>query len=258
MAMRFPFPKLSQTRPALSIQAACLIGLTLSLAVHNTSYAQTAPAPSQQPVAPAVEVAPPLVAPAPSAAQAAPPTVTLAPSNVTAPPAANAAPLPAAPASVPELTRQLLDLELRTRQLEQDRDRIRVKGPRIGKIVTWTAASFMLLSAVGAWGQAEMVKKAIEKDWTGDAYDTNGNDKVTKADENRQRAIARGWVIGSLIPIGLGTWLTILHRKRLKQIKTHNFQLEDLAVKRRSLLNRLGAEVGVAPTLASVQLKLAF
>jgi hypothetical protein len=220
------------------------IGLVLLLPLTSVvAGAAAQSAPPAQPVVPGQ----PLVEPPPL----------LAAEPVSAPVAVVAAPSAAAP-DVRELTRQLLELEARTAELEQTRAKIRVRGVRIGKIISWTVTALMLTSAFSSFGSAEQIKEAIKDGRDDKIYDKDGDKDVDKDDEQKARRAARALAISSLIPIGLGVWTSIVHRQRLNQQRSLGYQLEDVAVRRRSLLQQMGAAVGVSQQHASLQLSLTF
>ncbi len=184
---------------------------------------------------------------------------------------ASAPPAAVPPAAVPPLsleaaqleavrawTAQLLEIERRTQQVEQERERIRFIGVRIGKYLSWTATALFLSSALNAYGRAEAVKKALKDGRDDEFYDTDRDDDVDKQDERHSRRIARALLFSSVVPIGLGVFSTMLERKRRKQHRMLSYQLEDFATQRRALISRLGAQLGVAPGHASLQLRLAF
>jgi hypothetical protein len=187
-------------------------------------------------------------------------------------PGAAAAPEAAAPAAPvtpasPEAARldaarmlgaQLLELEQNTQQLELERSRIRLKGPRIGKIVSWVATALFLSSAFSAWGRAEGVEKALKDGRDDEAYDTNGDGEVDHDDEQRSRRVARTLLGVSVLPIGAGVFATILEVRRRKQQRALGFQLEDLGARRRALLKLLDVQLGAAPGHADLRLRLAF
>lgn len=133
-----------------------------------------------------------------------------------------------------------------------------MRGLVIAKRITWTAGALMMLSALGSFASAEQIKDALKREKAQSVYDPLTDKDYDDDDETRQRRIGRAMFITGLIPIGLAVWTTVLHAKRTKQQRLLGYQLEDVAQKRRSVLQRLGAEVGVAPSLASVRLKLAF
>lgn len=196
---------------------------------------------------------------APAAAQAAP-VVTEPPLMQLAPPSAvpaEAAP-PASAPNAAELTRQLLELERETQALELKRAGIKTLGYRIGKIACWSVGAVMLFSAFGWYGTAQSVEKALKDGRDDEAYDVNGNDKVTKHDEDVARIVARTLAITSLIPIGLGVFTTLVEtrREREKRMLTHS--IDDLADKRRGLLRRLDAQLSASHTHASLQLHVSF
>lgn len=188
------------------------------------------------------------------------------PASADTAPTPEAAPAPSTPAS-PELARldaaralgeQLLELERRAQQIELERSRIRLLGPRIGKIVSWIASAVFLSSAVSAWGRAESVKEALDDGRDDKAYDTDRDGDVDKDDEERSRRVARALVGTSLVPIGLGVFSTLLERKRRRAQRALGYELEDIATKRRALLTQLGVQLGVAPGHAALRLHLAF
>lgn len=198
------------------------------------------------------------------AQEAAPPAL-----DAPAVPAAPVTPPPVVPAPLasPELARldaahaltvQLLALEQRAQQLELERSRVRITGPRIGKIVSWSVTALLLSSALSAWGRAESIKEALDDGRDDKAYDSDGDGDVDKHDEKRSRRAARTLLGVSVIPIGLGVFSTLLERNRRRQQRTFGDALEDIAVKRRALLTQLGAQVGLAPGHATLRLQLKF
>jgi hypothetical protein len=228
---RFSLSPHGKTR--LQALAACALGLALALpaAAQDT-------APSAQPDAPPVPLGPPpATAPAPEVA----PTP---------------APSPAADAQA--ITQQLLALEQQTQQLEEARGRIRLRGVRIGKIVSWTATALFLFSAFSAWGRAQSIDDAIKDGRDDKAYDSNGDGDVNHKDEHHSRRIARSLAITSLVPIGLGVFSTILERRRRAEQRAFDYQIDDNAARRRALLTRLGGALAVAPGHAALQLRLTF
>lgn len=172
-------------------------------------------------------------------------------------PAAGAAPVAGAP-SAAELTKQLLAVEEATLVLEQKRAGIRTLGYRIGKIVCWSASAIFLFSAFGWYGTAQGVEKALKDGRDDEAYDVNGNDKVTKHDEDVARTVARTLAITSLIPIGLGVFTTLMERRRERDKRDLAHQIEDLASKRRGLLRRLDAQLSASQTHATLTLGARF
>jgi hypothetical protein len=174
--------------------------------------------------------------------------------------AAQTAQVPALTAEpdVRALTAQLLELEAKTVQLEQARAAIRVKGMRIGKIVSWSVTALMLVSAFSSYAQAEGIKDALKDGRDDKAYDADGDKDVDKDDEQRARRTSRALAITSLIPIGLGVWTSLVYRRRTTQQRDLTYQLEDVSLRRRSLLQRMAADLGVSQQHASLQLRLAF
>jgi hypothetical protein len=156
------------------------------------------------------------------------------------------------------LTGELLALEGQAAALEAQRKGIRVRGMRIGKIISWTVTTLMLTSAFGSFGTAEQIKEAIKDGRDDKAYDSDGDKDVDKDDEQRARRIARALAISSLVPIGLGVWTSIVYRQRLNKQRDLSYQLEDVSLRRRSLLQRMGAELGVSQQHASLQVRLVF
>lgn len=232
---------MDSSRPSTGPQvlAIRLVFLLSLVSVAGPAAAQSTP-PGQVPAAAQpVPEQPPLMAvePPPAPAQVAP---------------------PAAAPDMRELTRQLLELEARTVALEENRAKIRVRGVRIGKIISWTVTALMLTSAFSSFGSAEQIKEAIKDGRDDEIYDSDGDKDVDKDDEQRARRIARGLAISSLIPIGFGVWTSIMHRQRLNQQRDLGYQLEDVALRRRSVLQRMGAELGVSQQHASLQLRLTF
>ena len=145
----------------------------------------------------------------------------------------------AAPPSPAQLTQQILALEEQSLALEARRAKIRTLGYRIGKIACWSVSAIFLFSAFGWYGTANGVEKALKEGRDDEAYDVNGNDKVTKHDEEVARTVARTLAITSLIPIGLGVLTTLMHRRREKERRDLGHDLEDIANKRRGLVRRL-------------------
>lgn len=195
--------------------------------------AQPASVPGEPP--PLVQLAPPAPAPAPAAAE------------------------PIAPAPSPaQLTQQILALEEQSLALEAKRAKIRTLGYRIGKIVCWSVSAISLFSAFGWYTTANGVEKALKDGRDDEAYDVNGNDKVTKHDEDVARTVARTLAITSLIPIGLGVFTTLMHRRREKERRDLTHDLEDIADKRRGLVRRLSLELSAGPANAGLSLGARF
>jgi hypothetical protein len=218
----------------------CWLWAVLLLCATSSARAQDAPPP------PLLEAPPsPGAAAAPEAA---------APAAPDTPKSAEAARLDAART----LGAQLLALEQNTQLLELERSRIRLKGPRIGKIVSWVATALVLSSALSAWAQAEAVDEAIKDGRDDEAYDTNSDGEVDQDDEQRSRRVARALLGASVLPIGAGVFATLLEVRRRKQQRALGFQLEDLGARRRALLKLLNVQLGAAPGHADLRLRLAF
>jgi hypothetical protein len=156
------------------------------------------------------------------------------------------------------LTKQLLQLEQQSLELEAKRAGVRTLGYRIGKIVCWSASALFLFSAFGWYGTAQSVEKALNDGRDDEAYDVNGNHKVTKHDEDVARTAARTLAVVSVIPIGLGVFTTMMGMRREREKQEYSNQLEDLATKRRSLLRRLDTQLSAGPGHAALQLHLTF
>jgi hypothetical protein len=221
----------------------CWLWSMLLLCATADARAQNAPAPPP----PTVPEAPP----SPSTAAAPEAAAPAAPAAPTSPEAAR---LDAARA----LGAQLLELEQNAQQLELERSRIRLKGPRIGKIVSWVASALFLSSAFSAWGRAEGVDEALKDGRDDEAYDTNGDGEVDQDDEQRSRRMSRALLGASVLPIGAGVFATMLEVRRRKQHRTLGYQLEDLGARRRALLKLLNVQLGAAPGHADLRLRLAF
>lgn len=136
------------------------------------------------------------------------------------PEGAQAVPLPD-PASahatwVHTLAAQLVALEQQARQLELARADIRQLGYRIGKYISWTAFGVLATNALSYFARAEATKEALDDGRTDKAYDIDGDGDVDKADERRARRVSRSLMIGSLLPLGLGVWTTVLGRQRAR------------------------------------------
>lgn len=193
------------------------------------------------------------------AASSEPPLVTLDAAS------AGAAPAPGANAGVTAdkvdlsvLTKELLALEQQTLQLETRRAAVRTTGYRVGKIVSWSASAVFLLTAFSWYGQAQGIEKAIKDGRDDEAYDVNGNDKVTKHDEDVARTVARTMAITSLIPIGLGVFTTIFELRREREKRRLSNEIDDLSVRRRTLLRRLDGQVSASQVHASLSLRMRF
>lgn len=206
-----------------------------------------------------------LAAAAPAAAQSAPQAPAAPPEVAAEPPMVLLAPAPAAPApaafdplQAAQLTKQLLEIEQKTLQLETQRARVRTLGYRIGKIVSWSASALFLFSAFGWYGTAQSVQKALKDGRDDEAYDVNGNDKVTKHDEDVARIVARTLAITSLIPIGMGVFTTLMGIRREREKANLTDAIEDLSTKRRSLLRRLDTQLSASQNHAALQLRLQF
>jgi hypothetical protein len=195
---------------------------------------------------------------APPALASEPPIVPLAPEAVPLTPSAPVQPAAADPLHAAHLTKQLLEIEQQTVQLETKRARVRTLGFRIGKIVSWSASALFLFSAFGWYGTAQSVEKALKDGRDDEAYDVNGNDKVTKHDEDVARTVARTLAITSLIPIGLGVFTTLMGLRREREKAELTNAIEDLSTRRRSLLRRLDTQLSASPSHAAVQLRLTF
>jgi hypothetical protein len=102
------------------------------------------------------------------------------------------------------------------------------------------------------------VERALEDGRDDEAYDVNGNDKVTKHDEDVARVVARTLAITSLIPIGLGVFTTLVETRREREKKMLTHSIDDLADKRRGLLRRLDAQLSASHTHAALTLRASF
>jgi hypothetical protein len=216
--------------------AACLLCATTNALAQDVTPAPAPPAQIDAPVAPASPSAP--------APEAAPPAA----------PASELARLDTARA----LTTQLLELERRAKEIEEQRARIRTTGLQIGKIVSWVTTAVLLSSATSAWGRAEAIEKALKDGRDDEAYDSDGDGEVDKHDEKRSRRAARTLLGVSLVPIGTGLFTTLLGHKRNSEKRKLGYELEDLASKRRGLLTQLGVQLGIAPGHADLRLRLSF
>jgi len=198
--------------------------------------------------------------PVPPVAPSPPPGATDAPVAFDAPvaPTAPTLPDPAALERAQGFTRQLVELEARARQLEDERGRIRTRGLRVGKYISWAAFGVLAFGALAAAGSAAGVDEAIEDGRTDKAYDTDGDGDVDRDDERHSRRIARGMMISSVIPLGLGVFTTVLGRMRARHIRTLDAQLTDIRDRRRSVIDRLGYDLGVTRTQASLRLHVSF
>ncbi|HEX6243866.1 MAG TPA: hypothetical protein VFZ61_23285 [Polyangiales bacterium] len=201
------------------------------------------------PVAPSVPPAPVVGAPGEA------PLVDLVPAPGVP---AGVAPPVAASLSPAQLTQQILALEEQSLALEAQRAKVRTLGYRIGKIVCWSVSAIFLFTAFGWYGTANSVEKALKDGRDDEAYDVNGNDKVTKHDEDVARTVARTLAITSLIPIGLGVFTTLMHRRREKERRDLTHDIEDLANKRRGLVRRLSLELSASPANAGLTLGARF
>lgn len=192
---------------------------------------------------------------APDAAE--PPVVPL--DKAPAPSAPDAPAIDGATASkLSGLTQELLRLEEQTLRLEAARDAVRTTGYRVGKIVCWSVSALVLLNAFSWWGQAQAVEEALKEGRDDEAYDVNGNDKVTKHDEDVARTVARTLAITSLIPIGLGVFTTMFELRRVREKRRLTDQIEDLALRRRTLLRRLSGQLSASQVHAALELQLRF
>lgn len=204
----------------------------------------------------------PAAAQAPATEGAAPPLLPLeAQGQVVVPadsPPSIAAPEAAPMLGVEALTQKLIALEARTLELEMQRDAIRTRGPRIGKIVSWTMAALFLGSAFSWFGRAQAVDEALKDGRTDKAYDVNGNGKVTQHDEDVARRVARTFAVTSLIPIGLGVFSTLLEVRRNREKHRLTHEIEDIARERRNVLRQLEPQVSAGKGHASLALKLSF
>jgi hypothetical protein len=159
---------------------------------------------------------------------------------------------------VPLLTRDLVALEQHAQQLELAREAVPVVGVRIGKAVSWTVAGVLLFTALGQVGSAEQIKEAREDGRNDKAYDRDDDGDVDRHDELKARRVARALTLASIVPIGLGVFSTIVYRQRLRKIRGLSQQLIEVNDRRRSLIQRLGYEVGVSAGQASLGVKLSF
>jgi hypothetical protein len=233
----------STRRTSARAWCAALVALVFGCSIASPLAAQAAPVAPSVPPAPVVGGA------------GEPPMVDLVPAPAGAP--TGAAPI-AAPPSPAQLTQQILALEEQGLALEARREKVRTLGYRIGKIVCWSVSAIMLFSAFGWYGTANSVEKALRDGRDDEAYDVNGNDKVTKHDEDVARTVARTLAITSLIPIGLGVFTTLMHRRREKERRDLTHDIEDIANKRRGLVRRLSLELSASPANAGLTLGARF
>lgn len=233
----------------LSLNLLAFASLLLAC-LHAAPTAAQAPAPTVAP--------PPLAAPTEPQTYVAPPEG----APVVAPPPAPSLPPSAAPMRDPAapvaLTRELLYLEERTRELQIERSQVRTTGVRVGRAISWGAAGFLLTAALLASGSAEQAKEAYEEGKTDDAYDTNDDGVVDGDDERHSRRVARGLLAASIVPIGLGIFTSILYRRRIRRLRELGAEIDQLGERRRLAVQRLGFELGVSPGQAALDLKLRF
>ena len=225
------------------------------LAVWLTEMASAQPGHAQE----AARAAPPVPAdPITFPAPAAPPSPPAAP---VAPPA-TAATAPAAPpqgtSNIRDLTEQLVALERQAQQLEQARADIRHRGMRIGKYISWAAFGVLASQSLTFLSRAELTKEAREDGRSDKAYDVDGDGDVDVHDERRARRIARGLLLGSLVPLGLGVYTTVMGRMRARRDRQLAAELDDVRGRRRRLIDRLAYDLGVSGTHAAVSLRLTF
>lgn len=229
------------------------LSFTLTLALGATAFAQVppppaAPTPAPAPSAPVVHGG--IVVP-PGVAEQAPPG---------AAPSAGVSVDPALMARVQDWTRQLVSLEQRAQAIEIERAGVRTLGYRIGKYISWTAFGVLVFAAMLNSGSAASIDDELDDDGacTDLTWDEDGDGDVDRDDEKQARRRARAYVISSLIPLGLGLFTTIMVRKREKRIRTLNADLDDVTRARRSVLERLSADVAVSGTHAKLGLRLSF
>jgi hypothetical protein len=165
---------------------------------------------------------------------------------------------PARELRIQALTREVIGLEQRARAIEAERAAIRQTGFRIGKYISWAVFGVLASTALSQWGRAESVSEAIDDGRTDKAYDVDGDGDVDHDDEQRARRIARGLLISSLVPLGLGVYTTVIGRMRGRAVNRLSRDLDDLRDKRRSVIDRLGVEVGVSGSQAALKLRLTF
>jgi hypothetical protein len=159
---------------------------------------------------------------------------------------------------VQDWTRQLVSLEQRAQALEVERSGVRTVGYRVGKYISWTAFGVLAGSAFGQWGSAEGIKEAIKDGRNDPVYDRDGDKDTDRDDEQRARRAARGLILGSLVPLGVGIFTTIMLRKRERRIRAINADLDDITRARRTVLERLAADASVSGSQARLDLRLSF
>ncbi|MFT3925744.1 MAG: hypothetical protein QM778_24595 [Myxococcales bacterium] len=237
--------------------------------------AQTSPAATPNPAPPAASApgpamapaAPEVLAPVPAAGPAAPTTASeAAPApqasslSVAPPPAAVPTPEPEH-LKVHELSHRLVELEQKQIALETQRKEVKVWGPRIGTIAALSVAGILAYGALVAFGNAESIKRELDKDDCvpdADTYDKDNDGDVDKSDEAHARRVARGLILSSLAPLAAGVVSGVFLAIRKRQRARLTREINAITPTRRAILKDLDTQLNVSGTQAGIDLRLRF
>jgi hypothetical protein len=158
-----------------------------------------------------------------------------------------------------ESTLRLLELEQYQMELEGKRNAIKTLGLQIGGMASLSVAGMLAYFSLVSWVTAEGIESERGKaDPDEKLYDVDEDGDVDRADENHERDLARGLIIGAAIPAAAGIVTTVFLRMRKRARSKLTRQIEKLTPVRRAILEQMRSELTVSGTQAGVDLHFRF